>query len=43
MEFPHALKDCDKAIELDPTFIKAHVQKGSILVSQIFKNTRNLN
>lgn len=42
MEFPSALKDCDKAIELDPTFIKAHVQKGSILVRQIFKDTRKL-
>jgi len=33
MAFPEALKDCEEAIRLDPTFVKAYVQKGSVLVS----------
>lgn len=31
MAFPEAEKDCDKAIELDPTFIKAFIRKAAIL------------
>jgi stress-induced-phosphoprotein 1 len=27
-EFPMALADCDKALELDPGFVKAHTRKG---------------
>ena len=30
MEFPYALKDAEKCLELDPTFIKAYVRKGTI-------------
>jgi stress-induced-phosphoprotein 1 len=33
MAFPEALKDCEEAIRLDPAFVKAYVQKGSVLVS----------
>lgn len=32
MEFQLALKDCDEAIKIDPTFVKAYVQKGATLV-----------
>ena len=42
MEFPSALTDCDKAIELDPTFVKAYVQKGSVLVNIIYKIGKKL-
>lgn len=31
MAFPEALKDCEEAIKIDPTFVKAYVQKGSVL------------
>jgi len=33
MEFNMALKDCDKCIELDPTFIKGHIRKGHICIA----------
>jgi len=33
MEFNLALKDCDKCIELDPTFIKGHIRKGHICIA----------
>lgn len=36
MAFPDALKDCETSIKLDPTFVKAYVQKGSTLVSHFF-------
>ena len=36
MAFPDALKDCESSIKLDPTFVKAYVQKGSVLVRYIF-------
>jgi len=29
--FDLALKDCDKSIELDPAFVKAHLRKGNVL------------
>jgi len=29
--FDLALKDCDKSIELDPTFVKAYLRKGNVL------------
>lgn len=32
MAFPDALKDCESSIKLDPTFVKAYVQKGSVLM-----------
>lgn len=32
MAFPDALKDCETSIKLDPTFVKAYVQKGSVLM-----------
>ena len=32
MEFQLALKDCDEAIKIDPTFVKAYIQKGATLV-----------
>lgn len=32
MAFPDALKDCETSIKLDPTFVKAHVQKGAVLL-----------
>ena len=33
MEFHMALKDAEKCIELDPTFIKGHLRKGAILMT----------
>lgn len=33
MEFNIALKDCDKCIELDPTFIKGYIRKGHICIA----------
>jgi stress-induced-phosphoprotein 1 len=30
MEFPTALKDADKALELDPNFIKVYARKANI-------------
>jgi len=30
MEFPSALKDAEKCLELDPTFVKAFFRKGTI-------------
>lgn len=29
LSFPDAVKDCDKAIELDPTFIRAYIRKAN--------------
>jgi stress-induced-phosphoprotein 1 len=29
MEFPGALKDLDRCLELDPKYIKAYVKKGN--------------
>jgi len=29
MDFPNALRCADKALELDPTFIKAYAKKGN--------------
>lgn len=29
MEFPTALKDLERAIELDPTYVKAYIKKGT--------------
>eukprot|EP00172_Hildenbrandia_rubra_P002439 Plantae.Rhodophyta-Hildenbrandia_rubra.ctg3291.p1 GENE.Plantae.Rhodophyta-Hildenbrandia_rubra.ctg3291~~Plantae.Rhodophyta-Hildenbrandia_rubra.ctg3291.p1 ORF type:complete len:421 (-),score=126.63 Plantae.Rhodophyta-Hildenbrandia_rubra.ctg3291:867-2129(-) len=29
-EFPMALKDCDKCLEMDPKFMKAYVRKGKL-------------
>lgn len=29
-EFPMAMKDCDKCLEIDPTFVKAYIRKGNI-------------
>ncbi len=31
MSFDLALKDCEKAIELDPKFIKAYLRKAMVL------------
>jgi len=33
MEFNLALKDCDKCIELDPTFLKGHIRKGHVCIA----------
>jgi stress-induced-phosphoprotein 1 len=33
LEFSLALKDCEEAIRLDPTFVKAHVRKGHALLA----------
>ena len=33
MEFNLALKDCDKCVELDPTFIKGHIRKGHVCIA----------
>merc|ERR1711942_418861 len=33
MEFNLALKDCDRCIELDPTFIKGHIRKGHVCIA----------
>lgn len=33
MAFPQAVQDCDKAIELDPKFIRAYTRKGQALVA----------
>ena len=33
MEFNLALKDCDKCIELDPSFIKGHIRKGHVCIA----------
>eukprot|EP00455_Lapot_gusevi_P046664 TRINITY_DN617_c0_g2_i1.p1 TRINITY_DN617_c0_g2~~TRINITY_DN617_c0_g2_i1.p1 ORF type:complete len:573 (-),score=284.83 TRINITY_DN617_c0_g2_i1:237-1955(-) len=30
MDWGHAMADCDKCLELDPTFIKAYIRKGKI-------------
>ncbi|KAL1917433.1 uncharacterized protein VTP21DRAFT_3826 [Calcarisporiella thermophila] len=30
MALPEAMKDCEKAIELDPTFVKAYIRKAAI-------------
>ena len=29
MEFPHAMKDAEKCLELDPNFAKAYLRKGT--------------
>lgn len=29
-EFPMALKDCDRCLEIDPSFVKAYIRKGNI-------------
>lgn len=29
-EFPMAMKDCDKCLEIDPEFVKAYIRKGNI-------------
>lgn len=29
-EFPMAMKDCDKCLEIDPNFVKAYIRKGKI-------------
>lgn len=29
-EFPMAMKDCDKCLEIDPSFVKAYIRKGNI-------------
>lgn len=29
MEFPSALKDAERCLELDPTFVKAYLRKGN--------------
>eukprot|EP00171_Calliarthron_tuberculosum_P019440 IDg19440t1 len=31
-EFPMALKDCDRCLELDPSYVKAYIRKGNIHV-----------
>merc|ERR1712002_286625 len=33
MEFNLAMKDCDRCIELDPSFIKGHLRKGHICIA----------
>lgn len=33
MAFPEALKDAEKAIEVDPKFIKAYIRKSVVLCS----------
>ncbi len=39
--FENAIDDCEKAIEIDPNFIKAYVRKGNILLSnQQYKDAR---
>ena len=30
MEFVYAMKDAEKCLELDPTFVKAYARKGTI-------------
>jgi len=30
MEFPTALKDAEKCLEIDPNFVKAYARKGTI-------------
>jgi len=30
LDFPSALRDIDRALELDPTYVKAYVKKGAI-------------
>eukprot|EP00003_Mantamonas_plastica_P023207 TRINITY_DN4121_c0_g1_i3.p1 TRINITY_DN4121_c0_g1~~TRINITY_DN4121_c0_g1_i3.p1 ORF type:complete len:154 (-),score=50.25 TRINITY_DN4121_c0_g1_i3:30-491(-) len=34
LEYPSAIKDCDKCIELDPSFVKAYIRKGNCLFYQ---------
>lgn len=34
MALPEAMKDCEKCIELDPTFIKAYIRKANIQFTQ---------
>lgn len=34
MALPEALKDCEKCIELDPTFVKAYIRKANILFTK---------
>lgn len=29
-EFPMAMKDCDRCLEIDPSFVKAYIRKGNI-------------
>jgi stress-induced-phosphoprotein 1 len=29
MELPHALKDVEKCLEIDPNFVKGYVRKGA--------------
>lgn len=29
-EFPMAMKDCDKCLDIDPSFVKAYIRKGNI-------------
>lgn len=29
-EFPMAMKDCDRCLEIDPNFVKAYIRKGNI-------------
>ena len=29
MEFPHAMKDIDRCLEIDPNFVKAYLRKGT--------------
>lgn len=29
-EFPMAMKDCERCLEIDPTFVKAYIRKGNI-------------
>ena len=36
MSFDLSLKDCDKAIELDPKFIKAYLRKANCAKGQTF-------
>ena len=33
MEFNLAMKDCDRCIELDPSFIKGYLRKGHICIA----------
>ena len=34
MALPEADRDCDKAIALDPSFIKAYIRKAAILFAK---------
>lgn len=40
-KFENAIEDCEKAIEIDPSFLKAYVRKGNILLSnQQYKDAK---